>query len=942
MLYQPTNIYPSMTGSLGNGVVDATKPLTVSFQVNGNSALQAFQITIYRNNSDSTQLYTTGKLTQGCPFYGVDYSGNIQFFSYTIPSTTLSANGITNGGEYKLIIRQWWNSTDSVTQTSASAFITRSAPSLTLSTIPNPLTVREYTFYAGYSQTQGDGLNWVRWEIALVDSGEYRVLRDTGRIYGTAQLRFSYDGMFSGSRYAVRCIVQTENGIESDTGWNEFLVSYNMEPVSGTLTACQSRKANGVKLTFPQVKNIPATLTGGYEMADSYLNLQSGGSASWSTVNSESLQFKPPFDIAWRGKNGAVGTVLKVTGKVRSRSTQITLPSSSCWDSICAGGGKLVAVSASGTIAYSDDGESWTSVYIPGGLPWFSVCYGNGRFVAVACGGNTAAYSTDGVSWSPATLPSSEKWNSVCYGNGRFVAISTGAYAAWSSDGITWNIAYLPMAAGWYSVCYGNGRFVAVAANSSNFAYSTDGSTWYAGNLPTVGCWNSVCYGNGKYIAVQTGGNCAYSSDGMNWVLRNMPSEADWLSVCFGNGRFLAVAPETNVCAVSDDGATWSADTLTIAKNWNSVCYWNDKYYVVADGTDIAVALSDDATEIEDSMSIIVSAQKTMSVYAHGSTQYSTVLGSAANLTLYFGASYLYWNDGSTKSTTFAMDWTQINRIELFGVQSCDYLLVSNGHLATAIRNKILSDASYHPSDVATLFFADFNGSANGGGIGDTQFSAFAIYRYSPGDAALTHVVNTTADSGNVIIDSGAVVGKEYTYYAFGVGASTYVSAALISNSISLCFWDWALLSCTQDEDGVYHPQEIFLFGKNLVSGSISNNNTPQVQQNFTRYPTVQPAPWNYRSGALQSLIGTISDGVYSDTIVRRDAISSLCTTQNTLFLKNRKGDLMKVRTNGAVEMTTMDNAVCQAQTMTLPWVEIGSAEDAQIVVMSGDGAWPY
>ena len=47
MLYQPTNVYPSMTGALGNGVVDANGNLTVSWQVNGNSPLTAFQIVIY-------------------------------------------------------------------------------------------------------------------------------------------------------------------------------------------------------------------------------------------------------------------------------------------------------------------------------------------------------------------------------------------------------------------------------------------------------------------------------------------------------------------------------------------------------------------------------------------------------------------------------------------------------------------------------------------------------------------------------------------------------------------------------------------------------------------------------------------------------------------------------------------------------------------------------
>ena len=84
MLYQPTNISPSMTGALGNGVIDANNNLTVSWQVNGNSPMTAFQITIYANNAISTQLFSTGKLTYGCPFYGVDYAGNVQMFNYTI------------------------------------------------------------------------------------------------------------------------------------------------------------------------------------------------------------------------------------------------------------------------------------------------------------------------------------------------------------------------------------------------------------------------------------------------------------------------------------------------------------------------------------------------------------------------------------------------------------------------------------------------------------------------------------------------------------------------------------------------------------------------------------------------------------------------------------------------------------------------------------------
>ena len=126
-----------------------------------------------------------------------------------------------------------------------------------------------------------------------------------------------------------------------------------------------------------------------------------------------------------------------------------------------------------------------------------------------------------------------------------------------------------------------------------------------------------------------------------------------------------------------------------------------------------------------------------------------------------------------------------------------------------------------------------------------------------------------------------------------------------------------------------------FTFGKNLVSGAVSNNNTPQILENFTRYPTVQLSPVNYRSGSLQSLIGVIdykNGNRYSDTISLRDAIYDLSTTQNHLFLKNRKGDVLRIRISEATGMETMDSSRAQAQTVTLPWAEVGSAAGAAIL----------
>lgn len=1288
MLYQPTNIYPSMTGGLGNGVVDASKDLTVSWQVNGNSAMVSYQIVICKNNSTSDQVYSTGKISAGCPFYGVDYAGNVQFFSYTISASALQTAKITNGNEYKILITQWWSVSDSVTQSSASVFITRAAPVVTMGTIPSPVAAKSASFSAEYTQTQGDNLNWVRWELALVDGTEYEILRDTGRIYGTAQLRFDYDGFFSGKRYAVRCTVQTQNGIEASTGFVAFSVSYQTQPFLGTLRACPVNGVSGVKLNFPATRDIPAALTGSATMSGSFLNLPAGAKAVWNKVNSADMRLDAPLDIVWRGMPNANGTLLKVSGKMRTSAEIQTLPAAACWDGIAYGNGVYVAVAASGEMAYSaDEGETWTAAESPAeGAGWFSVCYGGGKFVAVACDSAIAAYSADGKTWMKADLPVSAYWNSVCYGGGYFVAAAHD-YFARSEDGIHWggsggssgmsvtddgsgnlditqfsgtctdggngditmeadggavyasddgegNVTLVNAGSSgavsfpgtWYSICYGAGMFVAVANSSADAAISSDGLSWTRCTLPEFGCWNAVCCGDGIFVAVQTGKICAYSSDGMTWYSRNMPQDADWTAAAYGNGRFFAVSSGGTVCAKSQDGAVWTADTMPMAANWSAVCYGGEGFAAVADSTqkmavvtesgglsDGTLTVTAESNTLYETMTMPVSGfwQKVVygngryvaiianstgaystdgkswtsagmdanyawralcygggkfvavsgkwnenarvaissdgvswtyydstitdycwcMIYVNGSywlfagfgkyftssdaiswTEHSTgtnfrvnsicygggkfvgvseqddgilysadgttwavtdgtaafgkltdvcygdgkfvaVRGSAGNNGIYLssngttwtkvsalyadsvaygdgkfaatgsnraltssdgsawyqapgpdlsstsqgsicygekqfvaipyigntgyvlpsesegtlkfqlndtitqtkpvpdgnflsivsdGTSIFFCGGGAADSVSVPIPWEYITALELDGVQSCDYLFVSNGKLSEETINKILTDGSYHPNDLASRFFADFDGSANGGGVGDTKIFSFAIYRKTEGSAVLEHVLDTDSAYGDVLFDCGAATGKNYTYYAYGIGGDKYSSSALISNEITPCFWDWTILSCTQDAKGIYHAQEIFRFGKNLVSGAVSNNNAPQVMLNFTPYPTIQAAPQNYRSGTLQSLIGTITGGTYSDTLELKKAVYGLSVTQRTLFLKNRKGELMKIRISGPVTMETMDNAVCQAQTVSIPWAEVGGAENVQIVLTQQDDAWPY
>lgn len=250
MLNQPSNISPDEIN--GSGTVDLTQALPVTWQVSGDSAMIAYQITFYLNNASSTQLATTGKVLLNTPFWGVNYKGETQFFTATIPATTFSTAGMSNGNDYKMVITQWWSANDSVTQATASFFSARSAPSVAINAIPSPLTLRSYSITGSYSQAQGDPLAYVRWQIAEASKRDQPFL-DTGKIRGTGQLQVDYDGFFTDTTYSVKLTVETQMGITVSTGWVDFSVSYSVSAPQGQVQACQLQNEAGVYVHWDQM-----------------------------------------------------------------------------------------------------------------------------------------------------------------------------------------------------------------------------------------------------------------------------------------------------------------------------------------------------------------------------------------------------------------------------------------------------------------------------------------------------------------------------------------------------------------------------------------------------------------------------------------------------------------------------------------------------------------
>lgn len=230
MLFQPSNVSPSSLSGAGAGTVDVTNPLQVSWQVNGDSPMTAYQIVIYQNTTESTQMYSSGEVALAEPFQAHDAMGNPQFFATEISASAIASAGIVNGYEYgyKMLITQWWSDTESVAQTSASVFITRDTPTLEIGgTSADPEDPAKMTITANYEQTQGDPVSWVSWVFAL-SGKEDDPIAESGPIT-TQILSYTVEGLMSGVTYAIKCTVQTSNGVQVTTGFVDFSADYEVE-----------------------------------------------------------------------------------------------------------------------------------------------------------------------------------------------------------------------------------------------------------------------------------------------------------------------------------------------------------------------------------------------------------------------------------------------------------------------------------------------------------------------------------------------------------------------------------------------------------------------------------------------------------------------------------------------------------------------------------------
>lgn len=301
-IFQPSNIVPSQFSGGRQGVVSAADPVKISWQVNGNSQMTGFRVKILQNNAQSTLVWDSGNLTDGCPFSGTDNQGNVVSFLFQ-PKTIWSFIGVENGQTYKLNITQYWgaNFTNPVQMYSDAVFIAREAPTLVITNFEPELQNVSKTFNATYQQAQNDAISWCRWQLARIDrQGSPSVIEDTGTI-STSVLTYQYDGFLTGYTYSINCTVETQNGVQVSTGWMEFSVSYEEAETDDNLEVCRLDDSSvlvdiGPQNSFQGVAS-PEENYGTYQ--NGALALDLGSSVTWDS--SAGISIPAPWSIGWKG-----------------------------------------------------------------------------------------------------------------------------------------------------------------------------------------------------------------------------------------------------------------------------------------------------------------------------------------------------------------------------------------------------------------------------------------------------------------------------------------------------------------------------------------------------------------------------------------------------------------------------------------------------------------
>lgn len=340
-IYQPNQTWAAWSGTAISDGNNYKFRITQFFQENGT----ACKVGITSNLSDGTTYY-----------FSFPISGMTKYVSFAVANASYFVSGntiyfnfshnagwvVTSGNNSRIITDITFSVSDTqpmgaqlsgavavssgdtfynqffTAQNSASSFITRTEPTLTITPLTEtPVASASQNFTATYLQEQGDNINTVRWQLFNVDDMSAPI-DDTGDI-STSVLSYEYNGLFDGQSYSVICTVTTESGV-SVSATLDFSVQYEQGTYTGNFTAQSLCHEDANLLNWDTVSGIPgvANPEDSAVVANGQLSLAENGSVTWSQQMSDdgtlqSLNIQTPWTVVWNGQTEFVKLTSSIT-----------------------------------------------------------------------------------------------------------------------------------------------------------------------------------------------------------------------------------------------------------------------------------------------------------------------------------------------------------------------------------------------------------------------------------------------------------------------------------------------------------------------------------------------------------------------------------------------------------------------------------------------------
>lgn len=895
-LYQPTNVIPS---SYTKETIDVNDTMEISWQVNGNSAMIAFQVDFYLNDYASTPVTSTGRLTDSIPtdgFYGTDRFGRPQFFTWSPDKSwsSWSLNKLTNGNEYKYKITQFYSPNINVYFVEATGGIP--TPNRYYFTI----IINEVTHYVRFNTTKSLSKGTTFYYNIKTAQGWYI---ENGK---KTEIQMDFD---SGepSRF----------GIGQAT--NEFSIEQNFFSVfitrtKPTLSIYQTDKdyKNGIILP-----NIIAVSIGFFQ-------------AQYAQEQGDPIRW-----IRWQiaiVNNGTVGEILADTGDIYTPTLNYEFNGFF--------NGQQYAIRA---IGESESGQECNSNPNADGWIYFTINIQNqGEYsgdLTVQCLNkeNATLLEWEGVEVIPPTVNP----------QGYEPTISNGSVTLNGKNGdteysVTWDkrgANPMNFAAPWTAVWKGkigleyDSEVIQISGLTNN-QKEIDGKTYwyYEETKATHSDINKILLidvrmygGNGfSQTSVKTVGNENYITITLLSQYEDVLLSADtwiyWGEPVFPKGKIFSVLANAGEMITVNQNSDSSANHFTVTVNGN------DNIIPIKNmPTEVAFTVSPGGISVRFYAGGNIINQQTIPIsYTQQPITSVSIYGGDSGATI--DSVSVYQGDGS-------------NILSLY--ENPDFEPVWNS------------------PDYNLYMTANFNGNLEGG-TGTSAGTGFRIYRQEIGKNVLKPIA-TVSSTTTSLKDYGIVSRKAYKYslYAYDNNGA-FMSVVENEKVVATCFKNYSLLVCDYDEvNDEYHVRKQYLFALNPTESGVGNNNSPTLNANFTRYPTRMPSTQNYASGTLQGLIGAIytvpalieqignykwttkpSTMDYFDNVDLEKELYDLSTAPYQLFLRDMKGRLRMIHTSAPITMTTNIKQKQQSISMSLPWVEIGDASDVTIIQTPDDYGW--